>query len=339
MTIAEMWETLEAEVDSLGPEEWLARRLAPASGCDLRIAIDRATRSRTVLIRLESAPLGRADECPNGRGFDVRYASFPGDGKQHKTLAVVLTDRAFLDIFSVLAQDLTNTLSATLNSRNVVAELFARLRSWQRFMECASPDGLGPSLQSGLYGELYFLRHHLLPLIGIIAGLDAWHGPSRLSQDFQFVRCAVEVKTSTSKQHQVIQIANERQLDESLLDKLFLFYLSLDSRPHQGETLVEMVSQIWNAIGNSDAGRELFSRKLLEAGYVDAQSHRYRNVGYSIRESGVFDVQGDFPRIVEGDLRDGVGDVTYSISVDECKHYAAAVDQMLTAIKGTFDGR
>ena len=125
MTVAEIWETLEAEVESVGPEDWLARRIAPASGCDLRIAIDRSTRSRTVLIRLESSPLGRAGECPRGRGFDVRYVSFPGDGKHHKTLAVVLTDRAYLDIFSVLAQDLTDTLSAIPNDRNVVAELFA----------------------------------------------------------------------------------------------------------------------------------------------------------------------------------------------------------------------
>lgn len=206
-------------------------------------------------------------------------------------------------------------------------------------MECASSDGLGPSLQSGLYGELYFLRHHLFPVVGVTAGLGAWHGPSRLQQDFQFDRCAVEVKTSTSKQHQVIQIASERQLDESLLDKLFLFHLSLDARPHQGETLVAMVNRIWNAIGDSNAGRDLFARKLLEAGYIDAQSSRYDAVGYNIRESEVFDVQGDFPRMVEGDLRAGVGDVTYSISVSECKHYAVPADQMLAAIKGALDGR
>jgi hypothetical protein len=333
MTLAEIWETLEAGIDSVAPGEWLARRLAPGSGYDLRVGLDRSTRSRTVLIRLESASLGDAGECPRGRGFDVRYITLPGDDNHHTTLAVVLTDRAYSDIFSILTQDLAVTMAATPRDCSVVGELFARLRSWQQFMESASPDGLSPPRQCGLYGELYFLRHQLFPQVGITSGLDAWHGPSRLHQDFQFDRHAIEVKTSTSKQHQFIQVANERQLDESLLDKLFLFYLSLDARPHHGETLVAMVNQIWNTIGDSNAARELFARRLLEAGYIEAHSSKYESVGYGIRDAVVFDVHGDFPRILETELRAGVGSVTYSISVSECRRYTISVDQMLTVIR------
>jgi len=124
-----------------------------------------------------------------------------------------------------------------------------------------------------------------------------------------------------------------------LLDKLFLFYLSLDARPHQGETLVAMINQVWNAIGDSNSGRDLFSRKLLEAGYIDAHSSKYNSTGYTIRELNVFCVQGDFPRIIESDLRAGVGDVTYSIGASECKHYSVPADQMISAITGAMNER
>jgi hypothetical protein len=47
-----------------------------------------------------------------------------------------------------------------------------------------------------------------------------------------------------------------------------------------------------------------------------------------------FRVEGDFPRIVEADLRDGVGDVRYTISVAECKRFSIPEANVLLLIGG-----
>lgn len=61
---------------------------------------------------------------------------------------------------------------------------------------------------------------------------------------------------------------------------------------------------------------------------------RYVNTGYVIRETNFFNVVKGFPRIVEDDLRKGVGDVSYSISVAECQHFAVSAAEAAELIGG-----
>jgi hypothetical protein len=335
MNIDEVWGSLEQQIETVKGGEWLARRLAPQSHCDIRIAVDRATRSRTILIRLKSAAVRESQEYPRARGYDVRTVVLPEDGQSHITLGVVLTDRAFVDIFSIVAEDITNRLSQIDNDSEAFSDLLSRLQSWQQFMECASPDGLGPEARRGLYGELYCLRHHLIALLGIHKAIEAWMGPSRTHQDFQIANSAIEVKTSIAKQHQVLRIASERQLDKGSLESLFLFHLSLDVRLHYGETLVAMVEIVRTLLCHDPSTLECFSRKLLESGYLDVHSAKYEHEGYAIREANFFQVDNAFPRITESELRPGVGDVHYSISVAECKHYQVDEEIVADALRST----
>ena len=162
----------------------------------------------------------------------------------------------------------------------------------------AGPGGLTPERQRGLYAELWLLRDHLLDAVGAVAAVQAWTGPARASHDFQFGSCALEVKGTAAKQHQMLRIVSERQLDVTGVETLFLFHLSLDTHRDAGQPLPALVDEVREAC-TARMSRRPFEDRLFEAGYLDAHRHLYENPGYTVRESNFFRVAEGFPRIVE----------------------------------------
>ena len=64
-----------------------------------------------------------------------------------------------------------------------------------------------------------------------------------------------------------------------------------------------------------------FKAKLYEAGYFEQHEGLYSSIGYHIRQDHFYVVENDFPRIQEHELRNGVGDVKYSIILSLCQEY------------------
>ena len=118
-------------------------------------------------------------------------------------------------------------------------------------------------------------------------------GPALAPQDFAFGRAAVEVKTTTGAQPQLLRITSERQLDTTALDQLALFHLSLDAREGAGQALPELVAEIRNVLREPTAA-DVFEDRLFTAGYLDAQAGQYRT-GYTVRAAGIFLVGEGFP--------------------------------------------
>jgi hypothetical protein len=193
-------------------------------------------------------------------------------------------------------------------------------------------EGLSEIAQQGLYGELWFLRQLVLPHLELLKGLQCWTGPKGTQQDFQFSSCAVEVKTTSTKQHQKLSIASERQLDDTGSGTIVLLHLSLDVRQGRGETLPEMVSSVRSLVANNAVARDELENLLFEVGYLDIHATRYENISYTIREYNYFEIKEDFPRIIESDLRNGVGDVRYTISVSECKRFSISESKLIELI-------
>ena len=53
---------------------------------------------------------------------------------------------------------------------------------------------------------------------------------------------------------------------------------------------------------------------LFDSGYLDEQAERYASTGYNILQELFFRVSEGFPRIIERDLPEGVGDLNYSVN-------------------------
>ncbi|BAZ27266.1 hypothetical protein NIES4073_81830 [Kalymmatonema gypsitolerans NIES-4073] len=321
MIVQDTWKLLEQDTEALS-SGYLTRRLLPELKYDVFLAIEKPANTRLLMLRVRHSSVGKGTVFPKSSSFEVRRVALPNDSETYVTIQLLLTNSRFKDIFTTLVQDIVDHLAPLANETNAVAEFIMRLRRWQAFLEKHNPEGLSQTQQQGLYGELWFLRQVVIPQLGSRKGIQNWTGPIGTQQDFQFSNCAVEVKTTVEKQHQKLTISSERQLDDTGTGTLILLHLSLDVRQGRGESLPEIVNSVRTLVENDPIAKEELETLLLEVGYLDIHAPRYEEIGYTQREVNYFKVEGDFPRIVEADLPNGVGDVRYSISVAECKRFS-----------------
>jgi hypothetical protein len=266
------------------------------------------------------------NELPSTRGIDV--VLLPSEGNDSFSLQLTSKDRNLNQIFDVLVTDVAEFVASAQTEIAAIKAFINRLRRWQRFLEQTGPDGLSKASQLGLFGELWFLREKLIPLVGTYVAVSAWTGPSGAHQDFQLYECAIEVKTTGTKEPQQMIIQSERQLEDSSLAALFLQHLSLNVNEKVGETLIMMVDSLRQLFKRDTEALELYENKLLEAGFLQSQALKYEKTRYSINRASLFKVEKSFPRIITADLKPGVGLVQYSIAVSECRHFTATQDEL-----------
>jgi Putative PD-(D/E)XK family member, (DUF4420) len=334
MTVKNTWKILEEDTSSV-PSGYITRRLLPEVIYDVYLAIERPSNARLLMLRVTQKSMEKAAVFPNSNCFEVRRVALQGDEDSHVTLQLVLINSRYSDIFTTLVQDIVDAIAPIADEQNAVAAFFTRLRRWQAFLEKHNPEGLSQAEQQGLYGELWFLRQVVIPQIGSRQGVKCWTGAKGTQQDFQFQHCAVEVKTTTAKQHQKLAISSERQLDDTGTGTLIILHLSLDARQERGESLPDIVTSLRSLLENDPIAKEELEILLFEVGYLDIHILYYEQIGYTPREVNYFKVEGDFPRIIEADLRNGVGDVRYTISVAECRRFSIPELDVISLIRGS----
>lgn len=326
MTFEELWKQME-ETTSEGPG-LLLRRVHADARPDIFVGLEMPDGRRLMFLEFAAEAAPDTKDLPKARGFATRITSI---GNDRPALELRLTDLGATDLFTSLATDVASVVARADGDAEAVRMWIVRLNQWRRLMQRGAAEGLSSEAQRGLYAELWLLREYLLGPMGD-AAIQGWTGPHHASHDFEFGPGAVEVKATAGKQHQVLRIASERQLDATGTPALFLFHLSLDVRHGDGETLVDMVSSVRDVLTERGLTADV-EALLFEAGYQDVHAPLYRQRAYTTREENFFEVQEGFPRIVEADLRPGVGDVHYSVAVAECKHFAATPEEVLSVLR------
>lgn len=237
-------------------------------------------------------------------------------------LCATIDDSERCEIFSCLCENVINALYLCSKVKDAVTTFVNTLLQWKSLFDIARPKGLTKEEQLGLYGELHFLemclRHNTDQHFEI---LQSYVGCNRALRDFQGKNWALEVKTTASNTRQRLTINGERQLDDSLIDKLFLYQCQVDASQRSGERLIDKIKSIRNLIHSDTASLLVFNAKLFEAGYNDDDAQLYDNKYYKIRNESFFHVYGDFPRICENELRNGVEKLTYTITTAQCDSY------------------
>ena len=64
----------------------------------------------------------------------------------------------------------------------------------------------------------------------------------------------------------------------------------------------------------------LFQIKLAKYGFNEVHGDKY-TIGFSIQEMKFFEIVEEFPRILQRNLPDGIGDLKYSIVVSACNPF------------------
>ena len=138
-------------------------------------------------------------------------------------------------------------------------------------------------------------------------------------------RGVVEVKSTIRMEPRKVVINNERQLDDSDIDELHLFVLTLNIHK-EGESLPGIIEDIREKMEQAPLARQRLRRKLTLARYLDSDAAKYDS-RYKPRSEELFKVGEGFPRITK--LDPGVGDLKYSIQISSCKDYELGIDEFL----------
>lgn len=319
----EIWAELETAASQQKGPGTIKRMVYREAICPMFIGIKLPGLLRTFILQIPRDIAPMPDVIPESRGFNFTL-QITGDEvlPDHVSLIVSSSVEGYNEIFSSIAEDIVSKISSFKQRKEIVSGFLSRLRLWQIFFEKQIDGGLTEEAQRGLYGELFFLKNYLLVFSkSSEKAVLAWTGPRSRQNDFQLGEVAVEVKTTASKQHQELHISSEQQLDESAIQKLYLYYLSLSVIENGTNTLPALIDSIRSEISSSTKALSELNSLLIETGYLDTHRTKYEPTAYSIRESGIFLIENDFPRIRECEIRSGVGDVRYSIAVAQCKNY------------------
>ena len=219
------------------------------------------------------------------------------------------------DIFASICGNIANTIQSISTEKEAIKLVISQMRKWQDLFSKKLKNALSVQEQQGLFGELSFLRKMINSSMDKAYSVASWVGPNRAPQDFQSESWALEVKTISANKYPEVSINGELQLDETHIDKLFLYNLVVEIVPIEGKTLPELIGDLRDMLSHDLKALNLFENKLIFYGYFNIDADTYKDRRYHIRKENYYLVQGEFPRIKKDDLLLGVSDVKYTITL------------------------
>ena len=328
--VRKIWENLIN--DKSESAKMLFRRYSPEINRDIFCTIEKPENYIGLSILINDNINIDAKSIPKLRDIQIEMMVLEDFSKKNSFIMKLLTIH-FIDIFSVLCEDLISEIKDITGDKLLIEKILNRISGWQALFERAESEGLSNTEQSGLYGELFFLRMFLKKSNNHFNAINSWRGPEKENTDFQIDNCGIEIKSTTGNNHQKLIINSERQLDTSRFNFLFLFHLSLEKKQHSGESLNDIIEEIFEILQFSYKELNLFRTKLILYGYNEQQKSLYDNTGYTIRNQTFYNVKDKFPRIEEKDLRNGVGDLKYTIIISDFDYYIIDENEVFNIIK------
>lgn len=335
--IGDAWRSIGASVCS--PSGWDARRVYPASSCDIFAALGQPGAIPGLLVEIESRTVLSSIRFPGSAGFTV-YPEAVTPGPNGKVrLCLMLADNRYADVFEVLIEDVAGAVGEASSDADGLRVFVARLNIWQAFMQKHGPDGLGPEEHAGLFAELVFLEK-LAGNLPVGNAVSSWKGPWGGIHDFDFGGRCLEVKSSATPSRPGFTVSSLIQLDETRVGLLLLCHVMLDiGRGENGDTLPELVERIRDRVGGEDvAALARLDELLIQAGYLDAQSGLYASRRFLVGCLRWFRVAGGFPRIRPSDARPGIVSASYQVSIDACASFALEEREAVNLLLGTDHG-
>lgn len=214
---------------------------------------------------------------------------------------VVQTDRLYLDVMSkghyeMIFTPLANQIftGVAVQGRkpiDAVCDAIAEFRGAMKPLKAA----LSLTEQIGLVGEVWVLRHVLLPVLGPRA-CWLWTGPDSERHDFIGELAHIEVKTTTRSEDRH-EISRLDQLRAPAGKALLLASVQLE-RTEAGEmTLATLIDSVVAELGNDGYAVAQFNSRLSAAQWHDGIRQSSELQRFNLRDAQFFKVEGDFPRM------------------------------------------
>jgi hypothetical protein len=298
------------------------------SGGSVRHAVDRLGR-RHLLVPLADGE--EATEDRNSYGVSLSGRELLDRNGTGRYLDVSCEMVQLRDLFAVFSDDLLERLSAEHAPPAAVCS--SVLERWRELFNPVRGALLSSEALVGLLAELHVLEQ--IAALSPSRAVRTWTGPDKARADFTGARAAVEVKATTGRDMVTVVIHGLRQLDQALLEDIYLHVEQVESVPTGGDSVPDVVSRLLSA-GVDRAG---LMRGLTAAGYLDSDTQAYQHMRFSVVSSTTFRVTTPgFPRLVPAALADpGLAEqvfrVTYTIDVTD----SAAIPGHLDTIQPALD--
>jgi hypothetical protein len=319
--MSELKEAQEELLVEKRPEAgWHVRRLNTQPAKKIYAGVKQPGNRLGFLYQVSASSVPPRLELPEGSGFHTELETvIPGrDGEVRIILELI--NNHYEDVFLKLCEDVSSLLLSVASEKDAFRAFIQRLHAWQKFMRHQGQNVLSRPVLQGLYSEIILLRDEVMTRMPVESAISSWKGANAL-HDFVFAKGVVEVKSSTSKTGPTVEIANFDQLDESLVTKLFLAFVSLKEDDKSGLNLPDLIGEIREALSGTPSALQMFDDRLLAAGYLDSHQEFYALPAFSVPVIRYFLVHEDFPRIRSTELRDGVKSGHYLIGIEDCLNY------------------
>lgn len=249
----------------------------------------------------------------------VEPTSLPPD-LQGITVRVIEVDRSYLDIsarnhhepiFTPLARLVFEGVA--VQRRDPLAAVAGAIEDFRAALKLVTPD-LGVGEQIGLFGELWVLRHVLLPTLGSRACF-LWSGPARERHDFVGDAVHIEVKTTTGsdEKHEISRID---QLRAPAAKRLLFASILLERSLGGVETIATKIDDILGFLDKDGRAIESFEASLSKLGWHDGLRQTGSLLRFNLRDAHVFEVEGSFPRLPDDYVPPrGITGIKYTIDV------------------------
>lgn len=315
---------------------WHTIPIKSCNGLSFRAGVHFPDRTEAVLVGFQVDSFPKNIRLPDGQGFSVllldTQPDLPG-------VWVVLHRQPAgnLEMFTKMAVDVLNILSSNLFSGMDAFNTFLhRIMAWQKFMEHPQQDELSFEEKIGLCGEIELLNDLLDCGVSSIMAVSAWVGPLKALHDFTFSNGGIEVKSTSSRKKNLVEITSAEQLDATLATPLFLATCQF-SVGQSGKTLAEKLRNTRTRLGDNPSAVSIFESLLKNFNITDLDSFDSSD-RFQLTDKFLFSVSGAFPALTEAVLPDAVQEVKYSLSVPQLGQFSTNLTEALVRMGVHLDG-
>lgn len=223
-------------------------------------------------------------------------------------------------VFFVLCSNLVKSAIGCQSEEIAMAAIKNRFTTWKKLFKNPSSE-MTEELYKGLFGELFFLKNHLIPCCGSSAAVSAWSGSDRTAKDFSIGNDWFEVKT-VSTNAETVKISSLTQLDADKPGHLVIVKTEKMSNEfdNRESSVEQLVTAILNAI-TDEALKDDFVNKVTLYGYnLDADPSHFHK--YRVQKMNFYRVNGDFPKITPDKVSYAeIVRVAYELSISSIEKY------------------
>lgn len=309
-----------------------ARRANEANPWDVFWAVDYDRQSMLIVCHTLNASV--LPRLPRLREIEVGVET-AADGRPMFVLR--LLESSLRDIFYRLCSDIIVATERCVTESDAVDAAVARTWRWHHLLRGGGTGLLRPDDQKGLLGELLVLERYIIPAIGPVSAVNAWHGPLGAAKDFIAGSIGIECKARGTADAGSVPISSEFQLEDDRLEHLFLHTCTLDPAMSDGNdafTLTEVVQRLRGAIlvvGENVTNR--YDALLAAAGF--RYEDDYADQQWIGGERAIYRVTGAFPRLTPAVVPACITRVSYVLTLSDASAFVVTPTELLATLSRT----